>query len=216
MTSSIQQFADELSTRLARPLPGRRAQARFAPELSYGRHAGPPLSTARPAAVVALLYQQDGQWRVPMTLRPQNLPDHAGQVCFPGGVTESDESSEQSALRELDEELGVAAEHVRLLGRLSPVYVFGTNYWVTPFVGISEASLVFAPNPHEVAEVVDVHVAMLLDPANYGSHPIRRRGVVFHAPHIAIGRHRIWGATSMMLGELIDVLNDVGATGILA
>jgi 8-oxo-dGTP pyrophosphatase MutT (NUDIX family) len=207
MTDSVDLLC-RLTLRLARPLPGRRAQAKFAPELSYGRHAGPPPHDARPAAVLALLFPDQGDWSIPLTLRPDNLPAHSGQVCFPGGLTEPDESSEQCALRELTEELGIAGAGVRILGRLSPLYVFASNFWVTPFVGALDARPLFNPNRNEVAEVVELPLRVLLDPAHHGAHDIYRRGVTFRAQHIVCGAHRIWGATSMMLGELAAICQD--------
>lgn len=211
MTQPPDKLIERLSARLAQPLPGRPAQARFATELSYGRHSGPPPWDARPAAVVALLCWDGGQWYIPLTLRPDHLPDHAGQVCLPGGMTDANESSQQSALRELEEELGVKGEQVRIVGTLSPLYVFASNFWVTPFVGVAKGPVQCAANPHEVAEVVILPVSVLLDAANYGSHPVRRRAMVLRAPHIRCGRHRIWGATSMILGELITIVQQVQA-----
>ena len=199
---------DKLLKRLSRPLPGRKAQARFSPELSYGRHRGPIAFNARHAAILALIYPVGDGWSIPLTLRPDHLPSHASQVCFPGGMSESDETSEQTALRELEEELGVVADDIRLLGKLSPVYVFASNFWVTPVVGLTTEAPRFTPNPSEVAEIVVLSIDSLMDEASYGDHTIDRRSIRFRAPHIACGCHRIWGATSMMLGELVEVIRE--------
>ncbi len=209
MPDTADHLVEQLAIRLRQPLPGRVAQERFAPELCYGRHCGPALCNARLAAVIAVLHRKQDQWHVVMTLRPQHLPDHAGQVCFPGGTTETGESSEQTALRELHEELGVSSDCITLTGQLTPVYVFATNFWVTPLVGVAKEVLTFVPDVGEVAEVVDVPVRELLNESNYGRHRISRRGVVFDSPHIQHGRHRIWGATCMMLGELIAILEEL-------
>lgn len=203
---------DRLLERLRQPLAGRRGQAAFAPALAYGRHYGPPAHDARRAAVAMLLYQKESHWHLPLTLRPEDIPAHAGQISLPGGVTEADETDEQAALRELEEELGVVADSVRVLGRLSPLYVFASNFWVTPFVVTTAACPDFRPNPTEVAELIELPLAALLDETNYGQHQIQRRGVTFTAPHIAWQRHQIWGATSMMLGELIAVLRELVET----
>ncbi len=179
---------------------------RMAPELAYGRHNGPPRYDARAAAVLALLYPDAGDWYVPLTLRPDALPAHAGQISLPGGVIEPGETSEQAALRELEEELGMPASQVRVLGRLSPLYVFASNFWVTPIVGATETSPQFTPHAVEVAEVIALPLACLLNEASYGVHLVRRRGLEFSAPHIACGHHRIWGATSLILAELAEVV----------
>ena len=92
-----------LAARLKQPLPGWAAQARYQPELSFGRHLGPAPSDAKPAAVLILLYPNGGRWHVPLTLRSAHLPDHAGQVSLPGGLIEPGEDSRQAALREFTE-----------------------------------------------------------------------------------------------------------------
>lgn len=198
-----------LATRLAQPLPGRVAQSRFVPELCFGRHAGPPRQDAKNAAVLALLFRRDGQWWIPLTLRPRHLPNHGGQVCFPGGMSEAGETDEQTALREYQEELGENSDRIQVIGRLSPLYVFASNFWVKPIVGFLSDPPSFLPNPAEVEQVVMLSLEALLDPSSHGHHVINRNGIQFGTPHIACDQHQIWGATCMMLGELIAVLGDL-------
>ena len=202
------ELSRRIAKQLSRPLPGRKAQSRFAPELSYGRHRGPIAFNAQHAAVLALLYPTEDGWCIPLTLRPEHLPSHASQICFPGGMSENGETSEQTALREFEEELGVAADNVQLIGSLSPIYVFNSNFWVTPLVGVAHAAPQFTPNPSEVAEVVVLSVDTLMNEASYGEHTIDQRSIRFRAPHITCGTHRIWGATSMIFGELIAVIRE--------
>lgn len=198
-----------LAERLKRPLPGRAAQSRFEPELSYGRHFGPPSRQSRSAAVLLLLYWADGEWRMPLTVRPAAMQLHAGQISLPGGVVEPGETSEQAALRELDEELGVAAGQTRILGRLSPLNLFVTDFWVLPWVAVAHAAPVWRPNACEVAKVLEIPLAHLLDARHFGRHHRRNRGVGLWAPHIFWQGYRIWGATSMMLGELAALLSEL-------
>lgn len=195
-----------LAARLALPLPGKPAQRRFAPSLGYGRHHGPPPYDARHAAVVVLLYFADG-WRIPMTLRPHTLPSHAGQVSFPGGMADPGESVEQTALRELEEELGVARDAVSVLGRLTPLYVWASNFHVTPVLASAAAKLHFVPSPEEVEQLVDVPLTAVVDRRHHGVHVIRRGALTFHAPHIEADGHLVWGASCMMLGELAALLD---------
>jgi len=197
-----------LIRRLERPLPARPAQRRFAPSLGYGRHHGPAPYDARSAAVLMLLYFQEG-WRLPMTLRPDTLPSHAGQVSFPGGMVDPGETAEQAAVRELEEEVGVPREAVRVLGRLTPLYVWASNFCVTPVLGVTETAPRFVPNPDEVAEVIDVPLATIVDRAHHGEHVIRRRALVFRAPHIEVEGQIVWGASCMMLGELAALLEEL-------
>lgn len=202
MNSDASLFADRLMARLAEPLPGRRAQRTFLPELAYGRHHGPPAHDARAAAVLALLYPVGETWYVPLTLRPSHLSDHAGQVSFPGGMCEPGESAEACAVRELHEELGAPAEPLRVLGRLSSVYVFASNFQVTPVVAITSRRPDFEPNPAEVARLLELPLAALEDQQLRGFHLIERGRLLFRTPHLEFDGARIWGATCLMLGEL--------------
>lgn len=203
---TTQQLTERLTARLSKTLPGRRAQRRFSPELSYGRHSGPVAHDARSAAVMALLYPGQHGWMLPLIVRPHDSPAHAGQISFPGGISEAGESVEQTALRELEEEIGIAGQAVEVLGRLTPVYVFNSNFLVTPVVGVHRGPMEFRLCPSEVADVIELPIEHLLDAAHYGEHVIRRGDISFTAPHIRFADHLIWGATSMMLGELIEVL----------
>lgn len=208
-TSLSADLPRRLAARLSKPLPGRPAQARFEPELSYGRHFGPPPFDARPATVLALLYPHEGHWFLPLTIRPATLPFHAGQISLPGGSIDPGETSADAALRELHEELGVAGEGLELLGQLSPLYLYGTNFVLAPWVAAMHHRPSFAVSPMEVAELLETPLAHVVDPRHWGTHARRNRGVALSAPHIAFGRHRIWGATGMILGELIAVLEDL-------
>jgi 8-oxo-dGTP pyrophosphatase MutT (NUDIX family) len=194
-----------LCRELARGLPGRNAHRAMAPELAYGRHHGPIPDNVRRAAVLLVLDPSAGGWSIPAMLRPATMKDHAGQVALPGGLIESDETPAQTALREFEEELGASAARIEILGSLSPVFVFISNFEVTPLLAVSHQPLEFHPNPHEVAEVVSIRVPELLDPACRGSHLIRRHELAFRAPHFSIAGHQVWGATSLILAEFADL-----------
>jgi 8-oxo-dGTP pyrophosphatase MutT (NUDIX family) len=208
--ASTGDLPERLARELARPLPGRAAQARFAAELSYGRHFGPAAADARPAAVLVLLYRIDGQWHLPLTVRSATMVVHAGQISLPGGQVEAGETGPQAVLRELKEELGIGRHEVELLGALSPLYLFVSNFSVMPWVGWCARRPRFAPDPREVAEVLELPLAHLLLLSSHGTHTRRHRGVTLSAPHFQWGLHRIWGATAMILGELAELLARCG------
>ena len=210
--NAIDNLPRRLAERLRCPLPGRPAQAWFSPELSYGRQFGPPSHDARPAAVIILLYPHQNEWHIPLTLRPADMTDHAGQVSLPGGSMEAEETSREAALRELHEELGVPPDGIEVLNPLSPIYVFVSNHWVTPWVAATSKRPSIRPNRAEVAEVLEVPLSTLLDSANLARHQIHRHGLTFSAPHISWRTHRIWGATGMMLGEFIAVVDGLDDT----
>jgi 8-oxo-dGTP pyrophosphatase MutT (NUDIX family) len=206
LNSSLPQ---QLAARLQSSLPGWPAQARFQPELSFGRHRGPAHRGARQAAVLILLYPREGQWHLPMILRPAHMPDHAGQVSLPGGVIEAGETSREAALREYREELGAPDEGVELLGQLSELYLFATNFQITPWVGSVAAPPAWHPSPDEVDVLLEVPLSHFLDPANTDHIVRKQRGLRFSAPCFCWQTHRIWGATSMVLAELVASLADL-------
>lgn len=190
-----------LKQRLELPLPGRAAQALLEPDLSYGRHAGPPQVGVRNAAVVIALYQEAGEWRFPLTVRPKSLPLHGGQISLPGGLLEGGEQPHEAALREWEEELGVPADDLVLLGRLSPLYVYVSNFLVEPWVAVVPRRPEFRPNPQEVAEVVEASLATFFEPASHGVHVERRGGLEWTVPHWETHGRHVWGATGMILAE---------------
>ena len=205
---------DDLPSRLAGQLqgalPGRKAQARFEPELGFGRHFAPS-PDAREAAVVMLLYRDGGVWKLPLVLRPATLSSHGGQIGLPGGAIEPGELCQQAALRELHEELGIEPAEVELLGRPSPLFVFVSNFLVTPWLACHRGQPQFRPNADEVEEVLEVPLVHLLDPSQLGRYRREFRGLTFTAPSISFEDHCIWGATAMMLGELIVLLEELAS-----
>lgn len=197
-----------LADRLSRALPGRAAQARFEPELSYGRHFGAPPASARPSAVLLLLYEHQGGWYLPLTCRSLALGLHAGQISLPGGLVEPGETHATAARRELREELGIAHAPLEMLGQLSSLYLYVSNFAISPFVALAPNRPPFAPNPDEVREVLEIPLEALLDESHHGRHVRQQRGVEMTVPHIAWQEHQIWGATCMILGEFLQVVRE--------
>jgi len=182
---------------------------RFEPSPPLGRHYDRFPLDARQAAVLLTLYPHRGQWYVPLTVRHARLPDHAGQISLPGGAIEPDESSAAAAIREFREELGAWAVHVRILGRLAPVYVDVSNFRIEPFVALLSGRPEWAPNADEVEELLEVPLGHLVLPESFGTQTRQWRGQSYSAPHFAWHSHRIWGATCMILGQLVLLLDGV-------
>lgn len=196
----------QLAARMHQPLPGPAAMRTWSPQLAYGRHFVPPPENARRAAVAVLLYPHEGEWYVPLTLRPAHLSEHAGQVSLPGGSLEAGESPDVGAWRELEEELGVPRVAFAPLGQLTPLYVFISNFHVVPCLAIGHARPEFRPSPAEVAQVIEFPLSALRDPETRGEMWIERRAVRFRAPCWDFGGQRIWGASALILGELAALL----------
>ena len=218
--ASLEALRPQLAECLAGTLPGSAAQRLFAPELAYGRHAGPPAFDSRQAAVLVLAYPHGGEWFVPTMVRTQAMKEHAGQIALPGGSVDAGETPAETALREFEEELGASREKIDVVGPLTPIYVFNSNFQVHPFLGLCQARPDFRPSVGEVAELIEIPLKALLSPENHSSHKILRRGVTFRAPHIQIGPHRVWGATCMILAEVMALMSrcpvfvSAGCTGL--
>ena len=191
-----------LAQALSRPAP---ASAR---NLSDGfRLPGREGATTDAAVLVPLVNRPQGL-QVLLTQRSAELPDHAGQISFPGGRVEPDDASHSAAaLREAAEEVGLPAPQVTLLGQLAQ-YETVTGFRVTPVVGWVEPPLTLKPDPLEVADIFEVPLAFLLDPANQQRH-FRMLGTTrrdFWA--IPFGERYIWGANAAMLLILDRTLRD--------
>ena len=188
-------------------LAGRqRARAAYSPELAYGRHFGPPALSARQAAVLVMLERRAGQWVIPVTVRPDHLPDHPGQISLPGGRLEAGESHQQAAEREFCEELGCTVEPDEILGELSPLYVYHSDYLVRPFVAISRTPYEYQPCPREVSRVLHLPLDALCSSSPIATREFTRGLAAWSAPVIHSGDALIWGATAIILAELIPLL----------
>jgi 8-oxo-dGTP pyrophosphatase MutT (NUDIX family) len=203
------QTAPDLPARLAEALRDVHrdgsARVRMSPGLSYGRHAGPAPYDARHAAVTLLLFQRDGRWHVPLTERPETLTRHGGQISLPGGSIDVGETSEQAALRELSEELG-GQQSVELVGRLADCYIYASNFLVTPWIAATVSEPVWRPHDREVQRIIELPLETLFDDSAIGQTTITRGPLNFRAPCISVAGTCVWGATSVILGELADVL----------
>ncbi|MDR0224877.1 MAG: CoA pyrophosphatase [Burkholderiaceae bacterium] len=146
-----------------------------------------------------------------LTERTAHLSTHSGQVAFPGGKRDpEDASAEATALREAHEEVGLASGDVEVLGTL-PIYTTGTAFLITPVVALVDPAARLAPNPYEVADVFEVPLAFLLNPAHHERHAMVWNGVPrewFAIPYQDGDRQRyIWGATAGMLRNLYRFLS---------
>ena len=141
-------------------------------------------------------------------MRPPESLHHAGQVSLPGGAIEPGEDASAAALREVEEELGVDRNSVRVLGSLSPLYVFTSNHYVEPFVGSLADDPSFELNSLEVARLLELSLDHLVTSSGLGYIERQERGIRAKAPAYHWDGEAIWGATCMILAELAAVLRE--------
>lgn len=204
-------YAAALAARLENPLPGTQAQFTMAPH--YRRDASLASVQDKPcreAAVLALLFPlPDTQPGVLLTVRHGGLKQHAGQVSFPGGRREANESLWETAIREAEEEVRLPAEQVTRLGALTPLYVPPSGFCVYPFVGSIERLPPLRPDFNEVDTILQVPLATLRAPDTRVEEEWVLRGKTLSVPFFAVAGHKVWGATAMMLAELLAVCTEV-------
>lgn len=166
-----------------------------------------PAGSARRAAVLLPLRALgDEVHDIVLTRRADGLDVHAGQVAFPGGRVEpSDPDAEAAALREAEEELGIAPHAVRVVGRLDEMVTI-TGFHVTPVVGLVQPDAVLRPDPTEVARVFAVPLARLLDPAGWEQREHAYRGNLFLVWHFPFDGEDVWGVTGIILRGFIELL----------
>jgi 8-oxo-dGTP pyrophosphatase MutT (NUDIX family) len=164
------------------------------------------LSDARPdapmlkqAAVLVPLVMRDHGLAVILTRRSSDLSNHAGQIAFPGGrCDDSDTNVGATALREAYEEIGLDPTLVTLMG-VSDAYETVTRFAVTPVIGLVDSAANFTPDPSEVAEIFEVPLAFLMDPANHVPQSRDYNGVARRYYAMPYGDYYVWGATAGML-----------------
>lgn len=200
-----------LELNYSRGLPGADAQMRMAPHARKAvRDIDPEtLYSATKAAVLALLLPLSGGQDTGILLmeRTGGQGAHAGQISFPGGKQEGEETMLDTALREAKEETGVDKEMIQTVGPLTPIYIPPSNFHVYPFVGYVNQLPDFSLNRHEVSRLLIPSVGELMDGSHSNSEIfISSSGVSVSAPCFLAGEDKIWGATAMMISELLVLL----------
>lgn len=162
----------------------------------------------RQAGVLALLYPRKDEPYLLVTVRREHLTQHAGQISFPGGRRETDELLLETALRETREEIGLDASYIDVLGALTPLYIPPSNYCVYPFVGFTRVEPDLIPHDYEVERIEHVPLRCLLDSANLRVEDWTIRGERLRVPFYHVEGLTIWGATAMMISEIVALFDE--------
>ncbi len=202
---------DKIKPLLNKPLPGLAAHLKMAPptrkaELEAAKEVVP---FAKKSAVMILLFHENEKLKVVFIRRSFYVGIHAGQMAFPGGrFEESDGTVEETAFREIEEEIGVTRNEIELLGRISDIYVPPSNFLISVFVGYLSEKPVYKPEEREVAEIIEVDFEEFLKPDSVTIKPfhVPSANNTVVAPCYQTSKCDIWGASAMVMSELIDIL----------
>lgn len=214
MNAALLARTERLKERLAGPLPGHEdflaRSGHHRPSLATAMRRDPP---PKESGVLVLLYPEADELRTMLMLRPAYDGVHSGQVGFPGGHREPEDSGIiATALREFTEETGAPNHAFEVLGTLSPVYIAPSHALVTPVVARTDRLTGLAPAPREVAELIPVSLDHLLrdDILKRTRLFVKVLGRELDVPYWDVNGHVVWGATALMIAELRALL---GATG---
>jgi 8-oxo-dGTP pyrophosphatase MutT (NUDIX family) len=207
---STETFLAALESSLRGIRPGLDAQIRLAPEPRPGTldYQEAPSSSLN-AGVLVLLYPGGESLRILLTQRTAEVLHHRAQISFPGGQQEEGEDLQLTALRESQEEVGIDPQRIRILGHLTPLFIPPSNYCIFPTVGYAPERPALQPCETEVAAVLEVPLDHLRDPRNLKRETWTLRGRDVCVPFFDFQGHKIWGATAMVLAELLEIIGGI-------
>jgi 8-oxo-dGTP pyrophosphatase MutT (NUDIX family) len=201
-------FPDILKREILKGLPGTEVQFRMAPPdlhlMNFPKAPGPQ---TRIAAVLVLLYEQQGDLSTVFIQRPDYEGVHGGQISFPGGMKElSDQNLVQTALREANEEVGVDTSGISVIGTLTPLFIPVSDILVTPVAGWIDEKPVYNLQTEEVVFLIEGSLEKFLDPSLVRIKVLKIRGRTRRIKYFDYNGYVIWGATAMILNELLEIM----------
>jgi 8-oxo-dGTP pyrophosphatase MutT (NUDIX family) len=161
------------------------------------------------AGVLILFYPKQNELILILTRRTKLVQYHPNQISFPGGQCEPNEDPLGAGLRETQEELGIPPDKIKIIGQLTPFYIPPSNYCIYPAVGILDKLPTYKPREKEVAEVIEVPLVHMLDSRNTIREIWKLNNRKVKVPFYLYKNHKIWGATAMVLAELLDVIRSL-------
>lgn len=202
-------FEQFLTKKLRQPLPGKTAHQKMMPVPIDSDFEIPDTTKpgGHPSSVLIPLFPSDGDLYVILTLRTESIK-HAGQISFPGGRSEVGEPPVETALRESKEEIGIDETDVSIAGSLTPYYLYRTDNQITPFVGFMDQEPALQANPNEVEEIITVSLDELASGERLKQKRLDFDHASFDVPYWDIHRVPLWGATAMMMCELLEIYRE--------
>ncbi len=167
-----------------------------------------PLEGLRDSAVMLLLHEEDGAEHLLFQVRSRSLALHSGEIGFPGGTRHAQDATLlDTALREVEEEIGVPRDHVEIFGQLDDALTYSSSYRIRPFAGaLSRVTREFALDASEVHELLSIPLDFLRSPEARGWYPVDRGGVTEATPAFLYGEYVIWGATARVLEHFLALI----------
>ena len=209
MQITINKIAEQLKARLKKPLPGNEAhlitRIKTKSEVTFPN----TQETARPAAVLILLFPFEDEIQFFLTKRTEDVEHHKGQISLPGGIRENDESLNETALRETKEEVGIDSTKIIISGSLTPFFIPVTGYIVHPFIGWCKEKPSTQVHDVEVNQLFSVSISELLDENILQNEEWNIRGYDAIVPYYNFGKCKVWGATAAILSEFKLILKGI-------
>jgi 8-oxo-dGTP pyrophosphatase MutT (NUDIX family) len=200
-----------LEQRLSDPLPGSNAHQKMMPVPVDPEVEIPEASidsSGHPSGVLVPIYpDRENNYHVILTLRTNTIR-HAGQISFPGGRSDKNESLVDTALRETREEIGIDSSDINVLGTLTPFYLYRSHNQITPVIGMIEGKPQMQRNPHEVEEIITVKLDTLLAEDYIKQERWDLAHNSFRVPYWNFHRVPLWGATAMIMSELLEIYKE--------
>lgn len=207
----MQVFGEKLKYELSKGLPGTEVQFQMAPNHRFSEFPESPGENTLEASVLIILYPHLGSVYTVLTQRHSYDGIHSAQISFPGGKREpADVSDVHTALREAEEEIGIDPSIISVFGTLTPLFIPVSDIHVTPVVGWVKSMPEFIIDPREVAFLINADIKKLIDPALVKIKPYEIRGSIVEVKYFDYNDNMIWGATAMILQELLVIIKNSG------
>lgn len=206
------ELIERLTQKLQEGLPGPDAQLKMAPPQRKLQLEAP--ENVLLGGVMVLLLPGEKEWDTLLIRRTEDGRTHSGQISFPGGKHDAaDRTIQHTALRECEEEVGIARDTISVIGTMTPLYIPPSNFLVTPTLGYLNHRPLLRPSEREVQEIIQLPLSVIFHPVKKATRTISRSGpenVTFDTPVYELAEDLvIWGATAMILSELEHLLQDI-------